>query len=98
MIGSIRWLLRVLICIDVHIIKLIGTIDVAESYLVALCKGDRQEEVLMLLERIDIKKLSSKEDMETILKSLGRFLLESHAKKFILELKGNFVYESLIPH
>ncbi|PWA37941.1 hypothetical protein CTI12_AA586030 [Artemisia annua] len=58
-----------------------------ESYLVALCKGDRQEEVLMLLERIDIKKLSSKEDMEAILKLLGRFLLESHAKKFILELK-----------
>ncbi|PWA39420.1 hypothetical protein CTI12_AA526180 [Artemisia annua] len=59
-----------------------------ESYLAALCKGDRQEEVLMLLERIDIKKLSSKEDMEIIYKSLGRFLLESHAKKFIPELKN----------
>ncbi|KVH99068.1 hypothetical protein Ccrd_022648 [Cynara cardunculus var. scolymus] len=58
-----------------------------ESYLAALCEGDRQEEVLMLLETIDIKKVSLKESRERIFKSLGRLTLESHAKKFIMELK-----------
>ncbi|KAI3820542.1 hypothetical protein L1987_08090 [Smallanthus sonchifolius] len=57
-----------------------------ESYLVALCEADRQEEVSILLETINIKKVSSKENMEWIFKSLGKLLLESHAKKFILEL------------
>ncbi|KAL7598217.1 pentatricopeptide repeat-containing protein At4g04790, mitochondrial isoform X1 [Lactuca sativa] len=58
-----------------------------ESYLVALCEGDRQEEVSFLLETIDIKKVSSKESMERIFKSLGGLSLETHAKKFLLELK-----------
>nr|GEV74476.1 pentatricopeptide repeat-containing protein At4g04790, mitochondrial-like [Tanacetum cinerariifolium] len=58
-----------------------------ESYLVALCEGDRQEEVSLLLETIDIKKVSSKENMERIFKALGRLSLDSHAKQFILELK-----------
>ncbi|KAK1407047.1 hypothetical protein QVD17_38657 [Tagetes erecta] len=57
-----------------------------ESYLVALCEADRQEEVLMLLETINIKNVSSKENMEWIFKSLGKLSLESHAKKYILEL------------
>ncbi|KAI3673777.1 hypothetical protein L6452_39907 [Arctium lappa] len=59
-----------------------------ESYLAALCEVDRQEEVSMLLDTIDIKKVSSKESRERIFKSLGRLTLESHAKKFILELKS----------
>ncbi|XP_076959699.1 pentatricopeptide repeat-containing protein At4g04790, mitochondrial-like [Bidens hawaiensis] len=58
-----------------------------ESYLIALCEADRQEEVSILLETINIKKVSSKENMELLFKSLGMLLLESHAKKFILELK-----------
>ena len=67
--------------------NLIDTIDVAESYLAALCEVDRQEEVSMLLDTIDIKKVTSKESRERIFKSLGSLTLESHAKKFILELK-----------
>ncbi|KAL4566833.1 hypothetical protein LXL04_030958 [Taraxacum kok-saghyz] len=58
-----------------------------ESYLVALCESDLQEEVSMLLETIDIKNISSKESMQRIFTSLGRLSLESYAKKFILELK-----------
>ncbi|XP_076910860.1 pentatricopeptide repeat-containing protein At4g04790, mitochondrial-like [Bidens hawaiensis] len=58
-----------------------------ESYLLALCEADRQEEVSILLETINIKKVSSKENMKLLFKSLGKFLLESNAKKFILELK-----------
>ena len=71
------------------------TVDVAESYLEALCEVGRQEEVTMLLDTIDIKKVSSKESREKIFKSLGRLTLESHAKKFILELKtiGNLFFQ-----
>ncbi|KAF5807413.1 putative tetratricopeptide-like helical domain superfamily, pentacotripeptide-repeat region of PRORP [Helianthus annuus] len=73
--------------------KLIGdTLDTDDSnfnenYLLALCEADRQEEVSILLDSINIKKVSSKENMEMIFKSLGKLLLESHAKKFIVELK-----------
>ncbi|XP_071692376.1 pentatricopeptide repeat-containing protein At4g04790, mitochondrial-like [Rutidosis leptorrhynchoides] len=59
-----------------------------ESYLVALMEADMQGEVSMLLEKIDVKKVSSKESMERIFKSLGRLQLEFHAKKFIQELKS----------
>lgn len=74
--------------------ELISTVNFAESYLAALCEGDRREEALMLIETLDIKKVPSKERMERIFKSLGRLLLESQAKKFILELKanGNFIF------
>lgn len=87
----------VLVCINAHIKHLICTFVVAESYLVALCEGDRQEEASLLLETIDIKKVSSKENMERIFKALGRLSLESHAKQFILELKtdGNLFYYSV---
>ncbi|KAJ9568091.1 hypothetical protein OSB04_004057 [Centaurea solstitialis] len=67
--------------------NLIDTVDVAESYLAAFCEVDRQEEVSLLLDTIDIKKVSSKESRERIFKTLGSLTLESHAKKFILELK-----------
>nr|XP_043608051.1 pentatricopeptide repeat-containing protein At4g04790, mitochondrial-like isoform X2 [Erigeron canadensis] len=59
-----------------------------ESYLIALCEAGRQDEVLMLLEKIDIKKVSREENKERIFEWLGRLLLESYAKKFILELKA----------
>ncbi|KAK9080651.1 hypothetical protein SSX86_000409 [Deinandra increscens subsp. villosa] len=58
-----------------------------DSYFVALCEAGQQEEVSILLEKLNIKKVSSKENMEWIFKSLGKLLLESHAKNFILELK-----------
>lgn len=59
-----------------------------ESYLVALLEADRHKEVLMLLEAIDMKKVSSTENMESIFKLLGRLKMEFHAKKFIQELKA----------
>lgn len=72
-----------------------------ESYLVALCEGNRQKEVLLLLETIDITKVSSPNRVASIFKSLGKLSLESFAKKFIVQLKtvdigavdvSNFVY------
>lgn len=49
----------------------------------------------MLLEAIDMKKVSSTENMESIFKLLGRLKMEFRAKKFIQELKAegdSFLY------
>lgn len=67
----------------------------AENYLLAFCEGGREQEILMLLETIDIKKvLSMKMNLlANIFKAVGRLSLESFAKKLIMEVKshGNFM-------
>ncbi|CAL5335766.1 unnamed protein product [Camellia sinensis] len=77
-----------------------------ESYLLALCESDRKKELLLLLQIIDITEISLGH-LPNIFRSLGRLLLESFVKKFILELKScgadigaentsNFIYNYAI--
>lgn len=65
----------------------------AENYLLALCESAREKELMLLLETIDITKVSSADLVVNIFKALGKLSLESFAKKFIMELKtqGNFM-------
>lgn len=58
-----------------------------ENYLLALCESDRKIDILQLLETIDIRKISLLDHLASIFKSLGRLLLESDAKKYILAFK-----------
>lgn len=62
--------------------------SIKENYFLALCESERKKELLMLLDIIDIAKISSTGHLATTFRSLARFLLESHAKKFILALKS----------
>ncbi|KAI4333810.1 hypothetical protein L6164_018571 [Bauhinia variegata] len=64
-----------------------GTSDLQENYLLALCESDRKEELLQLLEIIDITKLSSGKYIANIFQALGRLMLETLAKKFLLAFK-----------
>lgn len=60
----------------------------AENYFLALCESERKTELLMLLDIIDITKISSVGHLGTVFRSLARLLLESFMKKFILALKS----------
>lgn len=62
--------------------------SIRENYFLALCESERKKELLMLLDFIEITKVSSMGHLATIFRSLARLLLESHAKKFILALKS----------
>ncbi|KAI8009624.1 Pentatricopeptide repeat-containing protein [Camellia lanceoleosa] len=71
--------------------------DVAESYLLALCESDQKKELLLTIISLG--------HLPNIFRSLGRLLLESFVKKFILELKScaigaentsNFIYDYAI--
>ncbi|OVA11163.1 Pentatricopeptide repeat [Macleaya cordata] len=66
-----------------------GRFDLAESYLLALCESDRNEELMKLLDVIDVTKVSSVDYLSNIFKSLGRRKLENFAEKFILALKAS---------
>ncbi|POO00467.1 Pentatricopeptide repeat [Trema orientale] len=59
-----------------------------ENFLLALCEGDRDEELLQLLEIVDITKLSSVDLVKVIFKALGKLKLEALAEKFLLALKA----------
>lgn len=61
---------------------------VAENYLLALCESDRTKEILQLLERMDVTKISSLPFVDSIFRCLGRQLLNSFAEKFLLEFKA----------
>ncbi|KAL0320763.1 UNVERIFIED_CONTAM: Pentatricopeptide repeat-containing protein, mitochondrial [Sesamum radiatum] len=50
-------------------------------------KCDRKQEFLMLLETLDITKVTSVASLESIFRSLGKFSLEPYAEKFLLVLK-----------
>ncbi|GFP89983.1 pentatricopeptide repeat-containing protein at4g21880 mitochondrial [Phtheirospermum japonicum] len=60
-----------------------------ESVLMALCESDRREEFSMLLETLDITKVSPIASIERVFRSLGKLLLEPYAEKFLLVLKGS---------
>lgn len=60
-----------------------------EGLLQVLCESDRKEEFLMLLENLDISKVTSIAVSECIFRGLGRFLLEPFAERFLRALKGS---------
>ncbi|KAM1582839.1 hypothetical protein ACFX10_030524 [Malus domestica] len=62
--------------------------NLQENYLLALCERDRTTEILQLLERMDITKISSLPFVDSIFRCLGRQLLDSFAEKFLLEFKA----------
>ncbi|GER56575.1 pentatricopeptide repeat-containing protein [Striga asiatica] len=74
----------------------------AERLLMALCEGDRREDFLMLLDKIDITKVSPVASIQRVFRALGEHLLEPHAERFLLALKrsdigaeniSNFIHE-----
>ncbi|XP_059659603.1 pentatricopeptide repeat-containing protein At4g04790, mitochondrial-like isoform X2 [Cornus florida] len=82
-----------------------GKPNIRENYLLALCESDRKKELLLLLDIVDITRISSPDHVATIFKSLGRLLLEPYAEKFILAFKtcdngaeniSNFIYNYAI--
>ncbi|KAK4386993.1 Pentatricopeptide repeat-containing protein, mitochondrial [Sesamum angolense] len=58
-----------------------------ECLLVALAEGDRNQEFLMLLETLDITKVTSVASLESIFRSLGKLSLEPYAERFLLVMK-----------
>ncbi|XP_073273049.1 pentatricopeptide repeat-containing protein At4g04790, mitochondrial-like isoform X1 [Primulina huaijiensis] len=76
-----------------------------ENILLALCESSRKEELIILLNTFDITKVTSDVLLVNIFKSLGKFLLEPVADKFLLALKSTdisaeniskFIYEYVI--
>ncbi|XP_020593997.1 pentatricopeptide repeat-containing protein At4g04790, mitochondrial isoform X2 [Phalaenopsis equestris] len=59
----------------------------AESYLLALCENDMEEELIQLLEAFDMGGILSLELASCISKSIGRLKLENFIEKFILAFK-----------
>lgn len=64
----------------------------AESYLLALCERDRDEELVKLLSVIDVTKVSSQDYLSNIFESLGKRELKNFAEKFILALKASGMF------
>ncbi|KAH6835532.1 hypothetical protein C2S53_015625, partial [Perilla frutescens var. hirtella] len=60
-----------------------------EGLLLALYESERKEEFLMLLETLDIAKVTSVAVLECIFRGLGKFLMEPFAERFLLVLKGS---------
>ncbi|KAK4420731.1 Pentatricopeptide repeat-containing protein, mitochondrial [Sesamum alatum] len=61
--------------------------ELRECLLPALAEGDRKQEFLMLLETLDITKVTSVVSLESVFRSLGKLSLEPHAERFLLVLK-----------
>ncbi|KAI3986599.1 hypothetical protein MKX01_014137 [Papaver californicum] len=66
--------------------------ELTESYLLALCEMDRDEELVKLLSVIDVSKVSSQDYLSNIFESLGKRELKSFAEKFILALKASNMF------
>ncbi|CAN6859701.1 unnamed protein product [Brassica oleracea] len=60
-----------------------------ENYLLALCKKEQKDHLQRLFEIIDITKVRSLDLLENIFGYLGKFSLDSVAKKFLWELREN---------
>ncbi|KAL8510528.1 hypothetical protein ACS0TY_017375 [Phlomoides rotata] len=67
-----------------------------ESLLLALCESDRKEEFLLLLETLDITKVTSVAFLESIFRALGKFFLEPYTERFLLVLKGSVIGAEII--
>lgn len=57
-----------------------------ENYLLAFCETDRDKEVSMLLNVLDINKVSRPSYVVSIFKSLGRLRLDNFADKFLSDI------------
>ncbi|KZV27248.1 pentatricopeptide repeat-containing protein mitochondrial-like [Dorcoceras hygrometricum] len=68
-----------------------------ENLLLALCESNRKEELLRLLNTFDITKATSDVLLVNIFRSLGKFLLEPLADKFLLALKSTDISAEIIP-
>ncbi|ESQ38119.1 hypothetical protein EUTSA_v10028431mg [Eutrema salsugineum] len=74
---------------------LCGTIDgngdslalLQESYLLALCKKDQRDHLQRLLEIVDITKVNSSDVLANIFGYLGKFSLDSVARKLLWKLR-----------
>ncbi|KAK4484363.1 hypothetical protein RD792_006940 [Penstemon davidsonii] len=58
-----------------------------EQLLLALCESDRKEEFVMLLETLDVTKVTSVAYLLRVFSSLGKLLLEPFAERFLLALE-----------
>ncbi|KAL6538409.1 hypothetical protein OROGR_012397 [Orobanche gracilis] len=67
-----------------------------ECLLVALCESGRRENILILLESIDITKVSPVASVERVFRSLGKLLLEPFAERFLLALKRSAVEDIIV--
>ncbi|MCL7046671.1 hypothetical protein MKW94_010101 [Papaver nudicaule] len=72
--------------------------ELTESYLLALCESDRNEQLVKLLSVIDVTKVSSQGYLSNIFKSLGKRKLKIFAEKFILALKASEATEEKLSH
>ncbi|XP_026451814.1 pentatricopeptide repeat-containing protein At4g04790, mitochondrial-like [Papaver somniferum] len=69
--------------------------ELTESYLLALCERDRDEELVKLLSVIDVTKVSSQDYLSNIFESLGKRKLKNFAEKFIFSLSYNLVEDAI---
>ncbi|CAH2071642.1 unnamed protein product [Thlaspi arvense] len=75
--------------------ELCGTFDVdgdgltllQENYLLALCKKDQKDHLQRFFEVVDVTKVRSSDLLENIFGYLGKFSLDSVARKLLLELR-----------
>uniref|UniRef100_A0A1J3EC35 Pentatricopeptide repeat-containing protein, mitochondrial n=1 Tax=Noccaea caerulescens TaxID=107243 RepID=A0A1J3EC35_NOCCA len=58
-----------------------------ESYLLALCERDQKDHLQRVLENVDITEVHSSDLLGKIIGYLGRYSLDSVARKFLLELR-----------
>ncbi|KAL6543198.1 hypothetical protein OROHE_010718 [Orobanche hederae] len=68
---------------------------VLECLLMALCESHRRENILMLLESLDITKVSPVASIERVFRSLGKLLLEPFAERFLLALKRSGLWTTI---
>lgn len=66
-----------------------STETITENYLLALVEKDQHMEILMILETLDITRVYSFDNLTSIFEYLGRWLLESIAKKLLRGLNEN---------
>ncbi|XP_013662011.2 pentatricopeptide repeat-containing protein At4g04790, mitochondrial isoform X1 [Brassica napus] len=63
-----------------------------ESYLLALCKKEQKDHLQRLFEIIDITKVRSSDLLANIFGYLGKFSLDSFARKFLWELRESVTF------
>lgn len=71
---------------DTYLVKNLEPV-VTENYLLALCECEQKNEILLMLEIIDITKLSSTVLAVNIFKCLARLSLHSFAEKLLVAFK-----------